>query len=130
MRDKTSQNWDFRELLLAIAGVAAAALSALFKVEPTGTVTEVSRQSDILQIGNGPHTGAGFEHWKPVELLPGWHEPRPAEIPKPTYIPVISAIGIILLALGVVTSFWVSVAGTILFVLALAQWIGELRHEH
>jgi hypothetical protein len=67
---------------------------------------------------------------KPVELQPGWHEPKPNELPKPTYNPIIFAIGIILLALGVVTSFWVSGAGLILFVLALVRWIGELRHEH
>lgn len=129
MPDKSAKS-GMGGILLAIAGVAAAALSALFGGESTRTVTEAPAESDILQIGAALPASAHFERVKPVELLPGWHEPRPEEIPKPTYNPIIFAIGIMLLALGVVTSFWVSVVGSILFVLALAQWIGELRHEH
>jgi hypothetical protein len=40
------------------------------------------------------------------------------------------ALGITFLAWGIVTSLLISAVGLILFALALAGWIGELRHGH
>lgn len=72
----------------------------------------------------------GFAHvprrfYPPVRA--GWEEPQPGELPKPTYAPVTLAMGLTLAFAGVVTSFWVSLAGGILFVLGLVNWIGDLR---
>jgi hypothetical protein len=61
---------------------------------------------------------------------PDWSDSKPSKLPKPTYAPVSVAFGLMLGAAGVVTSFWVSVAGLIVFVLGLANWIGGLVHEH
>lgn len=66
----------------------------------------------------------------PPRPAPDWSDPSPSEIPKPTYAPATLAFGLMLAAAGVVTSFWVSLAGLIMFVLGLANWIGELFHEH
>lgn len=60
---------------------------------------------------------------------PGWNAPRPAQLPKPTYNPVIFAAGIIFLALGILTNYPVLVAGALLFVIGLARWIGELKTD-
>jgi hypothetical protein len=57
-----------------------------------------------------------------------WHRPRPDHIPRPTYWPVVMAVGITFLLWGVQTTWLISAVGLTLFVVALAGWIGELRH--
>ena len=56
------------------------------------------------------------------------------EMPKPTFAPLLLSIGLTLIAAGVATSPAFLVIGLLLFVLALANWIGELLpgrgHEH
>jgi len=63
-------------------------------------------------------------------LRPGWHPPDHSELPQPTYWPAVLALGITFLAWGLVTSLVISGVGLILLALALAGWIGELRHGH
>ncbi|HTZ83195.1 MAG TPA: hypothetical protein VMB66_08395 [Candidatus Acidoferrales bacterium] len=67
---------------------------------------------------------------RPSRPGPDWQDSQPAQLPKPTYAPATLAFGLTLAAAGVVTSFWVSLAGLILFVLGLSNWIGALLHEH
>jgi hypothetical protein len=62
------------------------------------------------------------------QIRPGWHavtEP----LPDPTYWPVVMALGIVFLAWGLISTILLSGVGLLLFVLALAGWIGDLRHE-
>jgi hypothetical protein len=62
------------------------------------------------------------------QIRPGWHavtEP----LPDPTYWPAVMALGIVFLAWGLISTLLVSGVGLLLFVLALAGWIGDLRHE-
>ncbi|MFZ0733130.1 MAG: hypothetical protein WAM79_12455 [Candidatus Sulfotelmatobacter sp.] len=66
----------------------------------------------------------------PPRPAPDWEDSRPTQLPKPTYAPATLAFGVTLAAAGVVTSFWVSLAGFILFVLGLSNWIGASLHEH
>ena len=47
----------------------------------------------------------------------------------PTYAPAMTAFGIVLIALGAVTVWPLSVIGAVIFVLAIAKWIGELLHD-
>ncbi len=63
-------------------------------------------------------------------LRPGWRHPDHSELPQPTYWPAVLALGITFLAWGIVTSLVISAVGLVLFALALAGWIGELRHGH
>ncbi len=58
----------------------------------------------------------------------GWNKPLPEKIPRPTYWPFVLALGIMLMAMGVVTNYAVSAVGFILLVIALVGWIGELQH--
>jgi hypothetical protein len=51
-------------------------------------------------------------------------------LPQPTYWPAVLAFGIVLLVWGIVTTWMISGIGAILIALALAGWIGELRHGH
>ncbi|MBA2450969.1 MAG: hypothetical protein H0V51_23390 [Chloroflexi bacterium] len=50
-------------------------------------------------------------------------------LPSPSAWPCVCAGGITLVFFGILTSFVFSVVGVLLIALALAGWIGELRHE-
>ncbi len=65
-----------------------------------------------------------------VELRPGWHVPEHLELPEPTYWPAVLAFGITLFAWGLVTSYVIIGVGLLVFAVALAGWIGDLRHGH
>jgi hypothetical protein len=58
-----------------------------------------------------------------------WTRLPPAHLPRPTYWPVVLALGVVFLAWGVVTTVAISAIGLILFALALRGWIGEWHHE-
>jgi hypothetical protein len=64
----------------------------------------------------------------PQPIPPGWGEPKPAEIPHPTYWPIVMSVGITFIFWGIVTSPLISLIGIVLFGVALAGWIGDLRH--
>lgn len=74
----------------------------------------------------GPHQHDG--HDGAAELPPGWSRAKPEHIPRPTYWPAVMALGITFLFWGVVTTFLISGVGVLLFAIALAGWIGGLRH--
>jgi hypothetical protein len=73
---------------------------------------------------------SGEAHSEAAQLLmqrtPGWHVPTPSTLPAPTYAPATTAFGIILIALGAVTVWPLSVIGGLIFVLGLSIWIGDL----
>jgi hypothetical protein len=60
---------------------------------------------------------------------PGWNVPKPALIPRPTAWPAGLALGIALIAWGLITSPIIFGIGLVLFAAALAGWIREIRHE-
>lgn len=104
------------------------------------TSEEISRDLLATDIAIEPATETITEPIIPVRPFkpelrfpprpgPDWSDSKPSKLPKPTYAPVSVAFGLMLGAAGVVTSFWVSVAGLIVFVLGLANWIGGLVHE-
>jgi len=62
-------------------------------------------------------------------LRPGWSVPRPERIPRSTPWPAFLALGLTFFAWGFVTSPIVLGVGLVLFLVALAGWIGEIRHE-
>lgn len=63
------------------------------------------------------------------QMHTGWSTPRPETLPQPTVWPVVMALGITLLLWGLLTNIILLGMGAILFTIALAGWIGELRHE-
>jgi hypothetical protein len=58
-----------------------------------------------------------------------WGIARPEVIPRPTFAPAGVAFGITFLMWSLLTSTVLAVAGLAVFVVSLAGWIGELRHE-
>ena len=63
------------------------------------------------------------------ESREGWNVPKPDVIPRPTAWPPAMALGITLLAWGLVTSPVVLGVGVALFAVSLVGWIAEIRHE-
>ena len=58
-----------------------------------------------------------------------WNVPRPAEIPRPTYVPAAMALGLTFFFWGFVTSPVVLIMGLLVITFALASWVREMRHE-
>lgn len=76
---------------------------------------------------------APTDHAENAQLLtqhtPGWNIPHPTHLPEPTYVPPMTAFGIVFIALGAVTRWPLSVVGAVIFFLAIRKWIGELLHD-
>ena len=70
-------------------------------------------------------------------IPPGWHRPLPEKLPSPGYWPAIMALGITFMLWGLAVGFNEVVStiiiiffiGLVLFIGALAGWIGDMRHE-
>ena len=60
----------------------------------------------------------------------GWSLPKPEHLATPTYWPAVMALGITMMLWGIVTAVLISLTGLVLFVIALAGWIGEILHEN
>ncbi len=54
----------------------------------------------------------------------------PEKPPEPTLWPAALALGVTLLAWGLITSLILVGVGLALLAISLAGWIGEIRHEH
>ncbi len=63
-----------------------------------------------------------------VSSLDPTEQHPPLHLPRPTMWPAVMAAGITLLMAGLLLSLLFSLAGLLLFALALAGWIGELTH--
>jgi hypothetical protein len=59
----------------------------------------------------------------------GWNTPRPETLPLPTWWPAATALGTTLAAWGLISSVLVLGIGMLVFLVALAGWIGDIRHE-
>lgn len=64
-----------------------------------------------------------------VEIPPGWNRARPEKIPDPSWAPPGLALGSGLLVWGLISSWIIGAAGVGLFIVSLARWIGDIRHE-
>jgi len=59
----------------------------------------------------------------------GWAKPMPETLPRPTAWPITLALGVTLLAFGIVTHWIISVAGLGVFLVACGGWFGDLRND-
>jgi hypothetical protein len=58
-----------------------------------------------------------------------WEKPKPEVLPKPTYWPFFFAMGLTFLAWGLLTTWVVFIAGTLIFTVAIIGWINQMRNE-
>jgi hypothetical protein len=79
--------------------------------------------------GTSPASAPESRHSEP-ELNQGWTRPTMDTLPRPTYWPVTLALGVVLALGGIATAYAVSLVGVGLIAVAIAGWVGELRHEH
>ena len=54
---------------------------------------------------------------------------EPVHLPGPSYLPVLTALGIALALVGVVISWVVSAIGLVITVIAVVRWIRETRED-
>ncbi len=59
----------------------------------------------------------------------GWILPLPDRVPRPTWSPFGLALGVVGIALGLLTNGVVLAAGGAVSIAAMAAWIRELRHD-
>ena len=64
-----------------------------------------------------------------AQIPAGWSTPRPETLPQPTYWPAVMALGITMFLWGLLTNIILLGTGALLSIVALAGWIGALRHE-
>lgn len=57
---------------------------------------------------------------------PDGNKPLPETLPRPTVYPAVLAFGACFLAWGILTSWIISVAGLVIFILGCAGWAAEL----
>jgi hypothetical protein len=54
---------------------------------------------------------------------------EPVHLPGPTYLPVIVAFGVTLMVAGVVITWFISLAGLLITLIAVVRWVRETREE-
>ena len=59
----------------------------------------------------------------------GRETPLPEIMPEPTAWPAVVAFGACLFALGILTSWAVSLVGLVLLLAGIGGWISRMRHE-
>ena len=112
--------------LLRLGAIAAGAFGALAVLNqlaaerptPLALATETSHSDD--------HTSSPATPTVP----PGWQAVEQHGLPAPTFWPAAMALAITFLAWGFATTWLISAVGLVLFVVALAGWIGDMLHGH
>jgi hypothetical protein len=84
--------------------------------------------SDTTPEGSAPPELSGAAH-SSRDAKEGYSVPLPEVVPRPTWWPAATALGIMLFAWGLVTSLIIFLIGMALFVTSVSGWIGEIRHE-
>lgn len=82
-----------------------------------------------MEISDKQQTGDGQQAQSSQAARQEWIKPRGGEIPRPTYMPLVLALGAVGMLWGIVTTYLVSLVGLALFVVGISGWIGELRRE-
>jgi hypothetical protein len=60
---------------------------------------------------------------------PDWNPALPETVSEPTLWPPAFSLAITLCLWGLVSSLIITVTGVVLFIISLAGWIGDIRHE-
>jgi hypothetical protein len=67
-----------------------------------------------------------------AEQLEGGSLPPPSEevhLPEPSYLPALVALGLTLALVGVVLTWFLTVLGVVIFLVATVRWIRQTREE-
>ena len=71
------------------------------------------------------------ENHENIEIKPeeDWEKAKPEILPRPTYWPFFLAMGLTFIFWGLLTTWVILLAGLLIFTIALAGWINQIRHE-
>jgi hypothetical protein len=71
------------------------------------------------------------ENYKNTEIIPDedWEKAKPEILPRPTYWPFFFAMGLAFIFWGLLTTWVILLAGLLIFAIALAGWINQIRYE-
>lgn len=64
-----------------------------------------------------------------TERLTGWTLPEPGRVPVPTFAPSVLAMGVVIFAMGLASSWYVCVVGAVIFAVAAWRWTGVLQGD-
>jgi hypothetical protein len=98
--------------------------------DPRGGQAEAARTYPSGQPRPASYLEGGQDERAPTgdEDRRNWHRPLPATLPRPTAWPAVVAFGATLVAWGLITSWIISGVGFVVFAVATAGWVAELRH--
>jgi len=123
-------------ILVSLVTVVSGAIVARIYARPAPPAQRAQGLSDLRDDGRLPAPGLATAGngtsavAKPGEpLRQGWTKPRPATIPRPTYWPMVAALGVTFIFWGMVTTIFFGALGIILLVIGASGWIWELVHE-
>jgi hypothetical protein len=54
---------------------------------------------------------------------------EPVHLPGPSYLPVLVAFGVTLMVAGVVITWFISILGALITLIAVIRWVRETREE-
>ena len=54
---------------------------------------------------------------------------EPVHLPGPSYLPVIVAFGVTLIVAGIVITWFISLAGLLITLIAVVRWVRETRED-
>jgi len=121
----------------AALGGALGITAALRNKETVGSrpsAVESNEVGAVMPKEQLPSPALSIQHsaltTRPSPDHPDWEALPTAHLPRPTYWPVVLAVGVMFLAWGIVTTIIISMIGVALLALGLGGWIGELRHGH
>lgn len=92
---------------------------------PQGLRRAARRETVTPPISREPEEAYEQAH-EPAEDDPAAH----IHLPPPTIWPVTVAAGVALAGFGLVTTTGVSIAGVLVMIWGIFEWVQELRHEH
>lgn len=58
-----------------------------------------------------------------------WNDATPQEIPHATYWPIVTALGLTFMFWGILTVYYMSIGGLLMFAAGVGGWISDLRDE-
>lgn len=59
----------------------------------------------------------------------GWSQPKPESLAAPTYAPAGMAMGVVFIAFGLISKWYIVGVGLAIAILAMWRWIGELTDD-
>jgi hypothetical protein len=115
-------------IITAVRTLSGARGQAQATLAPPESAKRVGAADEIIPMGEA-RLGDTAKHPVPhPDHHPDWEQLPAAHLPRPTYWPIVLAVGIMFLAWGIVTTIAITIIGLALLALGLGGWIGELRH--